>query len=312
MKTLGVMAVLIVMILAGCGNDEPFDYDVLGWGQHPAISPDGKYNAWVDLGNERLVSVFKKREKIAALTQEESVKGIALSDHQEVAVASGSWVYLWTFHPKEKLLNWKEFGGNISTLTFGPNGKLLACGGTDKEGLYVHFSLYSVPDLVLVAEGNTDFCGSARQIIFSPDSTLLAIAHGNAIMLGDIRKDGFFKRYCDHPDDVLDIAFCPDGHLLATGCADKITRLWDVESGKLVKEFMEFPDNTGFDFAPVHFVNFSPDGRHLVIASFREVDVLDFKTEKIISIILVPPYCINGLQFGSNGKLTIFVDYSVR
>ena len=50
------------------------------------------------------------------------------------------------------------------------------------------------------------------------------------------------------------VAFSPDGHRALTADQDKLVRLWDLESGKLVREFQ---GHSGWVFN----VAFSPDGR---------------------------------------------------
>jgi hypothetical protein len=59
-----------------------------------------------------------------------------------------------------------------------------------------------------------------------------------------------------HAGAVLQVAFSPDGKLLATGSADKTVKLWDVRTGKLKKTL------SGHG-AEVGAVAFSPDGKIL-------------------------------------------------
>ena len=59
-----------------------------------------------------------------------------------------------------------------------------------------------------------------------------------------------------HADSVLQVAFSPDGKLLATGSADKTVKLWDVRTGEAKNTL------TGHR-AEVDAVAFSPDGKLL-------------------------------------------------
>jgi WD40 repeat protein len=63
-----------------------------------------------------------------------------------------------------------------------------------------------------------------------------------------------------HPGGVLSVAFSPDGRTLATGCADRLVRLWDLADPAAVAPLGEPLQGHG-DY--VRSVAFSPDGRTL-------------------------------------------------
>jgi WD40 repeat protein len=59
-----------------------------------------------------------------------------------------------------------------------------------------------------------------------------------------------------HTDTVWDVAFSPDGKLLASASDDHTVRLWDTATGKEVANFGRQPDE-------MQCVAFSPDGKLL-------------------------------------------------
>ena len=73
----------------------------------------------------------------------------------------------------------------------------------------------------------------------------------------------------DGAAEVLAIAYSPDRETMATGGADKIVRLWEVASGRIVGKFEGHAD-------AVAGLAFSPDGKRLASASYdRSIRIWD-------------------------------------
>lgn len=83
-----------------------------------------------------------------------------------------------------------------------------------------------------------------------------------------------------HASDVTTVAVSPDGALLATGSADQTVCLWDVATGRQLPQF-DAP------FGAIMTVAFSPDGRHLLIASSLGVEVREVATGDTVRRIAV-------------------------
>ena len=67
------------------------------------------------------------------------------------------------------------------------------------------------------------------------------------------------------------LAFSPDGRLLATAGDDPLVRIWDVRTGRLVREFEQ---NVG----GVLGLEFSPDGRTLALSGKPDASLWDVAT----------------------------------
>ncbi len=99
---------------------------------------------------------------------------------------------------------------------------------------------------------------------------LLALAAGNSGQVGWAQgqqevscpptQPNTFCTLSGHTDDVLSVAFSPDGRLLASGSWDNTIKLWAVASGREVRTL------SGHD-SWVWSVAFSPDGLLLASAS---------------------------------------------
>ena len=108
--------------------------------------------------------------------------------------------------------------------------------------------------------------------VFSPDGKTLALGAGGEsdgmsgkVMLVDPATGAVRKELTPgHLNGLTDIAFSPDSKTLASSGRDTTVRIWDVESGKLLKTLGK--DRGGQFKDWIHAVAYSPDGRWLAAA----------------------------------------------
>src|SRR5262249_54503375 len=67
-------------------------------------------------------------------------------------------------------------------------------------------------------------------------ASLLAVT-GGLLAAGAGAEEPALRATFHHPDDVLGVAFFPDGKAVASACTDKVARVWDVATGKVVQTF---------------------------------------------------------------------------
>ncbi|QDV22020.1 WD40 domain-containing protein [Aureliella helgolandensis] len=96
---------------------------------------------------------------------------------------------------------------------------------------------------VIGTADESPFSDRITALDFSPDDQKLAIGSGPPSRFGDIQllevSTGEVLKDLGqaHSDSVLSLRFSPDGRWLASGGADKLCRLFDVESGEMIRAF---------------------------------------------------------------------------
>ncbi|MBK8418817.1 protein kinase [Candidatus Villigracilis saccharophilus] len=144
--------------------------------------------------------------------------------------------------------------------TFSPDGKLLVT-GSSQGGVKIRDSSTGEV-IVLIGES------IATQVVFSPDGTRIVTAGYDDIVKVWETNNGrillsFFVR--NQIGWVYDIAFSPDGKLIATASTDTnaeygIVQVWDSNTGKKLFGVND-PDIT----AATYSLAFSPDGKYLAV-----------------------------------------------
>ena len=67
-------------------------------------------------------------------------------------------------------------------------------------------------------------------------------------------------QFAKHTDQIESVAFSPDGKFVATASDDRTARLWEIATGKDIRQFIGHEGQ-------VKSVTFSPDGKYLLTGS---------------------------------------------
>jgi len=225
-----------------------------------AFSPDGgtlvsgggsgKVNIW-DVDSGELTDTLD--------WQASDVCSVDFSSDGTVLASGGKdgLVYLWDVRSAKILHTLSSNLESARNVLFTPDGKSLAA--KDWQGRI---------DLWDVASGNLARSLEANVgMAISPDGRTVASGIEGIIYLRDINTDAILQTFEWQTNtlewqtaDVVSLDFSPDGKTLASGGKYGPIRLWDVESGELLRTF-EGHQNS------VHFLAFSPDGSKLASAS---------------------------------------------
>ena len=108
--------------------------------------------------------------------------------------------------------------------------------------------------------------------VFSPDGKVLAVGrggeanglNGKVFLINPATGKREREMTPGHQDGLTDLAFHPDGKHLASSGRDTVVRIWEVATGKLIKELGKPRGGQFKDW--IHAVSFSPDGLWLAAA----------------------------------------------
>ena len=234
-----------------------------------------------------------------------SIKQIAYSPngmHLAAAGSAGIWIYNMAIHHEVALLT--ESTGRISGAAFSPDGSTIVSGYNDGS--------------ILVWDVKT---GKRKQalpteqewvssVAFSPDGKI--IASGGACMEGlcpgitllDSQTGEQLKSF-GGGDTTLSVCFSPDGKTLASSGDewDSNIRLWDVQTGELLKTLKK---RTAFEGRDVNSVVFSPDGSMIASGSGNgTIRLWNAHTSEFIKYLEGHTKSVNSVVFSPNGNTLI-------
>jgi len=233
------------------------------WVNAVAFSPDGQY-ALSGAPNHsiRLWEVVTGREiqTFSGLTEQPISVALSPDGERLVSETSDGVVQLWDVDNGQALRTFEDRSEAVLGATFSPDGEYVLSGGGASGTLHLWDT--DTGELVRRFDENDEAIFS---VAFSPDGEYVLSGSGQSgtLKLWDT-ETGAVVRTLDEGDwdstYVFSVAFSPDSQYALSGSDDMTARLWDVESGRLLRTF---EGHSGLVIA----VAFSPDGQYVLSGS---------------------------------------------
>jgi WD40 repeat protein len=226
-----------------------------GWVHSIAFSPDGQTVAT----SGRFVRTWETNSGKEVNLYEVGPAGarsVRFSPDGRTLIAASFYddsVRIFEVDTAKVVRRWKKSEAQPGPVALSPDGKLLAA-----------LSIRTV-HLRDVATGNEirSFSVGDRSLCFSPDGKRLVTgSYSGEIMLFDVATGDEIRPVAGHRNDVLTIAYSPDGRILASGSggAAPTIQLWEMAAGKPLRDL---PGSGAW----VQSLVFSPDGKTLASGS---------------------------------------------
>jgi WD40 repeat protein/tRNA A-37 threonylcarbamoyl transferase component Bud32 len=207
---------------------------------------------------------------------------------------------LWDVETGLEISAFKDNKEPITSVAFGPDGKLLASG----HGIWRKIGEVKVWD-VATGEQLSSFKGhthSVTSVAISPDGKQIASgSHDGTVIVWDVatgRQMLTFRGHMDREDSgsisfvATSVAFSPDGKRIASGGRD--VRVWDVATGQ------EFFHLKGAGVYPPT-VTFSPDGKRIAAAG-QNLRVWDSGNGQEIATLSTKYASVSNAKFLPDGR----------
>ncbi len=277
------------------------------------FSPDGQTLASGDSDGHVFLWDTVNWEQKASIAHTTDVQHIAFSpDGRTLAIANSTEVHLWDVVkgvPIRQLT--KRLDAPLS-VAFSPDGHTLASGSRDGSvqlwNVRKQQLITALPAPPLLRYGSWGWHPwRVESIAFSPNGKILAtVGYAQIYLWERVPQQSGLQTpaamlWCQkailtgHTSYIYSIAFSPDGHLIASGSADRTVRLFDVESGQHKRTFI---GHTG----TIVSVVFSPDGKTLASGAYDDTVRLWNTVTGENTKILTTDTWVTDVAFNPDGK----------
>jgi hypothetical protein len=199
--------------------------------------PDNSGFISMGLDRQLILSDFTHTSTLANITITATCMAISPNGQTVVIASRLGEIYIYDL-TSDRPLGRKLLFGNaqnlgIEEVAFGPDGNLLAIGGSNNITGHGYITVWDMKNKKVLGPYISGFSSGITDIKFNPIGNLIAGAsQDNTVKVFRIKEDGIFDLPLvldDHQDWVWSVDFHPEKNQIFTTSADRIIRVFDLE-----------------------------------------------------------------------------------
>ena len=220
-------------------------------------------------------------------------------DGKLIAAAMTRYIKIWNVGDGTLFAELPENESAIDTIAFNPNGNLVAFG--DRKGNVCIWEISS--NIILRRQIIGDWINA---ISYSPNGQQIAICSKNTVYVWETETYSLCFPLIEHEDNVYSVSFSEDGKYILTSSGDKTAKIWDSQTGCLLKNL------EGGHSDAIECAAFSSDGKKVLTGSNdNSVIIWDVFIGSILQT-LPHEFCVESAVFYKDGAHVITADKKVK
>lgn len=316
-----ILFFIIVFLFLGTSLYSQFIYTSYGDGkviQDPfkvfTSGEQDSYKAFFSHDGEKIIGLYEKSIGIWDVNSGKLLDSFQVSDYttktfsvspDNTHIALGDiWgrVKVWDIQSKQRVKFFNAHDKGITSIAFSNSGKYFLTGSYDNSAKLWNINSEGVMEVISHQNG-------VLSVAFSPTENIIATGDLNgSLIISNLDKPSspLLQIKNAHPKSVGVICFSPDGKNIISSGSDKIVKLWDIKTGRLIRTFSDKESDS-----EIESIDFSRDGSLLIIApQGGYTRLLDPKTGKIL-LSYNPDGFINHIEFSQQGGTFLTSTYDL-